>query len=150
MKILVRIRGSASGSIPKRHGSGTLVSQHIFLPEIWDGPHVGELDDLDLGVAPVLRHGRCRIIRRRCGHPAYGGLTRHGGPARGVVHLLNGGKKVSWKINVSDPDPAIILAGRFGLGTRTAQLKNSVLRIRDAASRGKKCTGSRIRNTKFI
>ena len=37
--------------------------------EVGDGPHVGELDHLDLGVAPVLCHGGRCIVGGRCRDP---------------------------------------------------------------------------------
>ena len=58
--------------LPGREGGGLEHLAHLLAAEgeVGDGPHVGELDHLDLGVAPVLCHWRCCIIGGRRRHPA--------------------------------------------------------------------------------
>ena len=55
-----------------REGGGLEHLAHLLAAEgeVGDGPHVGELDHLDLGVAPVLCHWRRCIIGGRGRHPA--------------------------------------------------------------------------------
>ena len=57
--------------LPGREGGGLEHLAHLLSAEgeVGDGPHVGELDHLDLGVAPVLcNRGRC-IVGGRCRDP---------------------------------------------------------------------------------
>ena len=58
--------------LPGREGGGLEHLAHLLSAEgeVGDGPHVGELDHLDLGVAPVLCHWRRCIIGGRGRHPA--------------------------------------------------------------------------------
>ena len=57
--------------LPGREGGGLEHLAHLLAAEgeVGDGPHVGELDHLDLGVAPVLCHGGSCIVGGRCRHP---------------------------------------------------------------------------------
>ena len=54
-----------------REGGGLEHLAHLLAAEgeVGDGPHIGELDHLDLGVTPVLCNRGCCIVGGRCRDP---------------------------------------------------------------------------------